>query len=229
MADVQPVSIQKQVGEKVQCHCATCKRPTNHVVICSAHEETFFPHDNDGPYSGGTTYTVDHQLVECQGCNSVRYRSYGDDGDGYPYIRQFPPPPPDIEVLRDAWRLPPEVRRIHSETIGALENGYSTLAGIGIRLLIECVCRHEGVEKKNLAEAIDALAEKGVVVNGSAKILHLLRVLGNEAAHQAKAHSTEQLNLALDIVQTVLKNVYLHPHQAATFEKKQIAPPHVAS
>jgi hypothetical protein len=37
--------------------------------------------------------------------------------------------------------------------------------------------------------------------------------MGNEAAHKVKAHTQEELNLAFDVVEHLLKTVYLLPEQ----------------
>ncbi|UGS89777.1 DUF4145 domain-containing protein [Ralstonia wenshanensis] len=222
MAEQLSLEIQQQVGEQLRSHCVTCKRDTNHTVVCSAHQENFLPDDNAPPeWAGGVTWRTDHQIVRCNGCDTVGYRRVvEDDSDGETYISQFPQPGPDLETLRESWHLPQDVNRIHFETLTALTHRCPTLAGIGIRLLIEIVCKGEGVEGRNLAERIDALADKGIVAKASAQVLHHLRDLGNGAAHEAKAFPLNQLVLAMDIVQTMLKNVYLHPQQAAAFAKK---------
>ncbi len=222
MTDQQSATIQRQVGEQLRSHCVACKRETNHTVVCSVHEEEFFPSDDAPPeWSGGITLTTDHQIVRCNGCNTVGYRRVvEDDSDGETFISQFPPPGLDVETLRDSWQLPHDVRRIHSETLTALTHSCPTLAGVGIRLLIEIVCNEEGVEGRNLANRIDALADKGIVAKASAQVLHHLRDLGNGAAHEAKAYPLDQLILGMDIVQTMLKNVYLHPRQASAFAKR---------
>jgi hypothetical protein len=38
--------------------------------------------------------------------------------------------------------------------------------------------------------------------------------MGNQAAHKVKAHSQNELNLAFDVVEHLLKTVYLLPEQA---------------
>lgn len=221
MTEQESTPVQRQVGERVKSHCVTCRQETHHVVVCSAHEEDYYPDVQDDEYCGGTVVKTDHQIVKCLGCHTLGFRRVAEeDQDGHISVAQFPPPSPDVEFLRENWRLPRDVYRIHRETLTALTHQCRTLAGVGIRLLIELVCKEEGVKGRNLAERIDALAEKGVIAKASARVLHLLRDLGNEAAHDAKAYPLEQLVLAMDIVQTMLKNVYLHPHQAAALARK---------
>ena len=38
--------------------------------------------------------------------------------------------------------------------------------------------------------------------------------MGNEAAHKVKAHTPDELNIAFDVVEHLIKAVYLLPEQA---------------
>lgn len=42
-------------------------------------------------------------------------------------------------------------------------------------------------------------------------LLHKLRVLGNEAAHEVKAHNSMQLELAMQIIEHMLDGTYVIP------------------
>jgi hypothetical protein len=53
-----------------------------------------------------------------------------------------------------------------------------------------------------------------LIIQTEAEILHDLRFMGNKAAHEVKAHSTQELNLAFDVVEHLLKTVYILPEQA---------------
>lgn len=67
---------------------------------------------------------------------------------------------------------------------------------------------------KDLFEKINDLATQGVLTKDGADILHKLRVLGNKAAHEVKPHSTEQLNLSMDVIEHLLLGVYIFPYHA---------------
>lgn len=72
---------------------------------------------------------------------------------------------------------------------------------------------------KDLFEKINGLVVAGVLTKDGADILHKLRVLGNKAAHEVKAHSATELNLATDVVEHLLKAVYILPfHAKRTFK-----------
>lgn len=48
-----------------------------------------------------------------------------------------------------------------------------------------------------------------------AKILHSLRIMGNQAAHKVKPHSEEDLRTAFDVVEHLLQGVYVLPAKAS--------------
>jgi hypothetical protein len=106
------------------------------------------------------------------------------------------------------------VGRIYEETIKAMNNDQAVLTGIGIRALIETVCRDKAAAGANLLKKIDSLVKLGVLSPEGAAILHKVRTLGNQAAHEVKPHKPEQLALAMDVVENTLQSVYILPHHA---------------
>jgi hypothetical protein len=89
----------------------------------------------------------------------------------------------------------------------------AVLTGIGIRAIVETVCNEKEAPGGNLARMIGGLATLNLITQTEAKILHDLRFMGNEAAHKVKTHTQEELNLAFDVVEHLLKTVYLLPEQ----------------
>jgi len=47
-----------------------------------------------------------------------------------------------------------------------------------------------------------------------------MRILGNEAAHEVKPHSEETLNLAMDVVEHMLNDVYILPASTSKLPKR---------
>lgn len=117
--------------------------------------------------------------------------------------------------LKDSHLLPSKVGHIYTETHKALCDGLPILVGIGLRAIIETVCKDKAAQGKNLLENIDDLEKKGMLTHDGAAILHKLRVLGNLAAHEVQPHSSEQLALALDVVEHLLEGAYIFPKKAS--------------
>jgi hypothetical protein len=103
------------------------------------------------------------------------------------------------------------VRGIYKETIQALSNNSPVLAGIGLRALIETICKEKNAEGRNLFLKIDDLVAKQILTPTGSTILHKIRTLGNDAAHEVKPHSEKQLGLAMDVVEHILNDVYIIP------------------
>ena len=108
-----------------------------------------------------------------------------------------------------------------------------SLAGAGIRLLIEGVCldqkivkgkvytdlgsllRHKTTKKAilrdNLEGKINGLLTKGLVSKNQAKVLHQLRKLGNDAAHALDQPPLMLIEECVEAVEHLLIQVYDQP------------------
>ena len=60
---------------------------------------------------------------------------------------------------------------------------------------------------------------KGVLTESGATILHGLRDLGNESAHEMKSQDEESIDLAMDVVENLLQSVFILP-EASKRKKK---------
>lgn len=199
--------------------CTSCARPTAHKVIVSLEE------------SGGSEWVQwlsRFQIVQCQGCRTASFRSESgtsedhvqvgeDEWEYMPDERLYPPRIAGRRGLGDdEFLLPANVRSIYRETMTALAAPAPVIAGIGLRVLLEAVCKEKQATGNNLYEQIDALVASSVLTPASAAILHKIRTLGNTAAHEAKPHSDKQLWLAMDVLEHLLKDVYVLPTLAAS-------------
>ena len=172
-----------------------------------------------------------YQIVQCQGCDSVSFRKSRSDSedhidDGINDIRYFesvelyPSRVAGRHKLRQVHFLPYTISRVYAETHSALCNKQPILAGIGIRALVETVCKEKAAIGFTLEKKIDNLVENGVLTHMGAETLHSTRILGNEAAHEVKPHSEETLNLAMDVVEHMLNDVYILPADTSKLPKR---------
>ncbi|HSF22684.1 MAG TPA: DUF4145 domain-containing protein [Blastocatellia bacterium] len=204
-------------GNKVKVACKECGADKNHVVMRSVEEAG--SDDYDEGYS--FEWRVSYQIVQCQGCDTVSFRSVStnsedfDPGDGYVETEQlYPNRVEGRSVLNGINLLPPPLQRIYQETIGALNGNQPVLSGIGIRAIVETVVKQRKASGRDLLERIDHLVQLRMLTQDGAAILHKLRGLGNRAAHEVKAHTTEELALAMDVIEHLLQAVYILPKQA---------------
>jgi len=123
------------------------------------------------------------------------------------HCRVFPPRLEGRPPLNRV-NLPDNVESIYRETHWALCSGSEILAGIGMRAIIEAVCRKKGARSGSLEKKIERLIDLGVLSKNDATVLHRLRDLGNKAAHEVKPLGTAKLGLAMDVVEHLLRQVY---------------------
>lgn len=215
----------RQQGQKINCLCRECHRDTKHEIIT---EVTL--NGSDGPAEYAIDWTIEHQIIRCLGCETISFRKttgtdqdivqIGDDEWEYqPLVEVYPNPREGRQPLTDAALLPDKIQRIYEESLQALNDTQPVLCGIGIRAIIETVCKDKSATGGDLYNKINSLVGLGVLTQDGANILHKLRTLGNDAAHEVKPHSLQELGLAFDVVDHLLLGVYILPeHAKKTFK-----------
>jgi len=233
MVDITGVSKefkQHQGGlERYLCMCRECAKETYHYII--------FSYDEHGRQDCGqgneVSWLEKNQIIQCLGCDTVSFRTvltdsesvdyyYRDDGNtGVYHIETIKYYPARIDGLKsiDVSMLPLKILDIYRETVLAIESEQYVLAGIGIRAIVETVCKELSANGKNLHEKIDSLKDMSIVTPEGAKTLHRLRVLGNNAAHEVKSHDYSQLQLAMKIIDHMLDGTYVIPQQVQSVFK----------
>jgi len=188
-----------------------CKATTNHEVITSVQqfgevEET------------DIQWYIDYQIVKCLGCDTVSFRKEIYDTDNMdPYTSKFMKASelfPRRRVGRTELALstksmlniPSNLLNIYNETNSALDNQLLVLAGIGMRAILESVCKDQNAEGGNLLKKIDGLVSAEILTKEGAEILHKVRSLGNESVHEVAPQPQDQLDLAWKVVINLLNN-----------------------
>ena len=141
--------------------CKECCRETSHNIV-SSYEET-------GSEDCGGGNSVDwysqSQIIQCLGCETVSFRvtsTFSEDYDHeYDYdknehvmvhnetVKYYPGRTEGLKAI-NIYLLPEKVQSIYQETILAIENEQNVLAGIGIRALIETICKDQQAEGRDL-------------------------------------------------------------------------------
>ena len=147
--------------------------------------------------------------------NSDNFRHTGSgDFEEVEDIDIYPNPETVRNPVEDDYILPSKWGVIYHETLAAINSGQPVLAGIGIRAIVETVCKDKNTKGDDLSKRINDLVNQGLLTNDGATILHKLRTLGNEAAHEVKPHDNSQLNLAMNVIDHLLQGVYILPCHA---------------
>lgn len=209
----ETASVQKRI---VWSECAECFRKTNHDVVCEHHED------------GGEHYNCDYEysVVKCRGCGHCSFRyvfndyeqGYPDnDGEGWEYPKTVENYPRSLNLnneVANSWHVPELVGEVYGETLTAIKEGASILAGLGLRGTIEAICNDQKVTGKNLEVRISRLAQQGLISQKDAGRLNAIRFLGNDAAHEIKKASKKQIDTALKIVEHMILTVYVLDEEA---------------
>ncbi|MDO9624897.1 MAG: DUF4145 domain-containing protein [Pseudomonas sp.] len=213
----------KNINLKIDAPCRTCKRTTKHIILADIELKGRDETEDEFIYGWDDKY----QTIQCQGCETISFlKSHMNSEDMYEtnpergeweyatHVDIYPNPEEGREPVTDHHLLPVKLVRIYTETLSALNSNNRVLAGIGIRAIVETVCKDKQASGKDLAKKINDLVAQGVLTKDGADILHKLRTLGNDAAHEVTPHSAVQLSLALDVIDHLLQGVYILPHHA---------------
>lgn len=219
------LELNKQQGQKIPSFCRDCHRETKHEIITEA---TLSGSEVSGGYSTG--WATEHQIIRCLGCETFSFRKVAGTEHDYVQVGEnewayeasvdvYPNPREGRQPLTDAGLLPVKIQRIYEESLQALNDTQPVLCGIGTRAIIETVCKDRNAIGGDLYNKINSLVGLGVLTKDGADILHKLRTLGNDAAHEVKPHSLQELGLAFDVVDHLLLGVYILPeHAKKTFK-----------
>ncbi|QJI38260.1 DUF4145 domain-containing protein [Pseudomonas sp. ADAK13] len=206
-------------GATVRLICEVCKIEQKHNVVQSVRRKVEDDYD---------TALTEYEIVQCLNCDDLSFRKEYTDSNSadydpeidevvyYSVIDVYPSRTAGRFRLKGIQHLPVKVRAAYEELIQALNGGQKILAGLGVRVLIEMICKDKNAEGGNLYKKIDDLVRMGVLAPAGSDILHKLRSMGNDSAHEARPSTSEQLNLAMDVVDNLLDSVYIHPKMAAT-------------
>lgn len=187
----------------------------------------------------GYEYDYHHQLLECMGCDSVKYKRYSTSDyyrDQFGRIEELDVniwPNDGIDQKRSPIHfkdnriskglVPDSVLKIYRETIIAVNADARTLAGGGLRATVEAICKENGLDSGSLQNKIDALAKMGLLTTGQAELLHEERYIGNAALHELATPSLEDIEDGLQIVEGLITTLYLLPVKADRLKKRRSA------
>ncbi len=221
----------KTQGQEHKLPCIKCAGKTAHKVMVSFDER-----GDQGDNNYSFSWIVEYQIIQCLGCKAISFRKASSNSEEYEQVDEDEWDPHVVEELfpsriegrkgigDEIHYLPPKVMLIYKEAIVALTNHAPILAGLGRRALLETVCKERNATGDTLFKKIDSLVASKVLTPTSATILHKIRTLGNSAAHEVQPHSEKQLGLAMDIIEHLLKDVYILPTQADSEFEHDICP-----
>lgn len=122
--------------------------------------------------------------------------------------------------------VPPKFRDLLDEVYGALSANMRALPSMGLRAVIDTLCVDLVGDIGGFGEKLKRLQDKGHIGDRERAILEIAVDVGSASAHRGHNPSKEDLNILLDIVEHLLRGIYvLHP---ASEKLKAATPPRKA-
>lgn len=220
-------------GRIIKVHCEKCSQGTCHRILASTKQRWDEIEDNDIYFSGFDRY----QIIHCEGCETISFRhlSYWSENDE-PEEKLYPESFIENHELKNFPVFEKELSEIYYEAVSSFNAGNFILCAVGIRAIIEGICKDKGVKKgyirnletdefvlykngsrktaNDLRGKILGLRDKEIITKSQNKILHQLRFLGNDAIHKLYRPSQEELKTALLIIENMIENLYVIPLHA---------------
>ena len=210
--------------------CRQCCIETNHKIVTSCIENSSDKTDPNNYYY----WSQSNQIIQCAGCDLVSFRTISSNSEDYEYdgehryaaetVKFYPGRSTGLSGL-DRRYVPYRIAMLYEETKSAIESDLSIIGGIGVRAILDAICKDVEATGRNLDKKIDDLHQKSLVTKEGVAALHKIRLLGNKSAHEAESHSREQLSLALEIVNYILVGTYVLPEKVkSTFMERPLTP-----
>lgn len=220
----------------MKSYCSTCNREANQNVLKEVVKNSF--NEEDGWWDKST-----FQIIQCGGCDEISFRKLYNDismqqhfDEDTTYQELYPQRGAHSRPIKTYRGLPFQINTIYRETIDTFNGNLRILCAVGVRAIVEAICvdkkiiegkvrSKEGKERisKNLDGRISGLHAMGFLTLDSSEILHELRFMGNDAVHEIDEPSTEELSMAIDIVEHIIDNIYMIKRKAIGLKEKRNA------
>lgn len=200
-------------ADAAKSYCPTCRNETKHNSLHQT-KRSSGPDDDFG-------WTELFEVIACAGCGNLQFRkTYGDESmvtydpygereEYYNDVELFPSHLRNHIPLSDEHRLPKSILEIYKETLEAFKMKCYILAGVGFRSIIEAICIDKSIKGKDLQQKIYNLLKEKLITERECNRLHSIRFLGNDSVHEMMKPERQQLYIVLEIIEHLLKNIYL--------------------
>ena len=210
------------LGDIETIYCQNCGPGTNHDVIGYAYR--FEPDPYMDEYSDHHT----HEMLRCRGCNKVmmlhRLEKENGDSSTFYYVDGIHD---EIYFTKVSYRrkrprwsgVPLAIDSLISEIYLALENGLFTLATMAIRSVLENVMKDK-VGDRPFKVLVDEFQKAGYLSTRQALSLDSIIEAGHATIHRGWKPSREDVDIILDITESVVQMVYLHEDRARALDQR---------
>lgn len=199
----------------VKSYCSKCQTDTNQDIL---HKEIISYRDE---YMCDESY----EIIKCRGCELISFRyefvdienAYYEANDELKPIvttEVYPKTIKNHKSISETYYMPKVIQKIYFETLSAIKDGSFILAGLGLRSTIEAICIDKNIKGNDLSKRISNMAKQGLLSTSDSKLLHSIRFLGNDAAHEIKMPNEASVFTALRIVEHLINSIYILENEA---------------
>jgi hypothetical protein len=193
---------------KTRIYCNWCKRETNHEFK-GGHKVVYDPE--------ALAEMFVYRLWICMGCErALLQEEYSNNTmpEGYAHFEYFPERSENALVPKPYSKLKPTLAAIYKEAITCYNGKAPILCAAGLRALLEGICQDKRIKGKNLKARIEGLQtrlpNKNIIRN-----LHHFRFMGNDAVHELTAPKSNELALAIGVIEDLLNFFYELDYKAS--------------
>jgi len=195
------------------------------------HDTSWEEDVNNGQNTIGGSDT--YFLLECGGCEDVQMRHESWFSENYPgddpTVKCWPPPaisrrrPDWLNDIR--WAFGSEAEVIIGELLNEIYTGLQTdsrrSAAIGIRALLERMMVDQVGDAGRIELNVAAFLEGGFISAQYHKLFRDILIEGGHAAmHRGWKPSKDELGTMLDLSESLIAAIYVHPQRAAAVQAK---------
>lgn len=202
----------------VEVHCTQCCRSTRHAVKTVYNTEGSYT-ISMGDVETKANYQDSHQVLECLGCQAVRFRHT--TWDDFSESESSELYPPSLHRSLPPWKTHLEypVSVLLEEVYRALQSDSRILALMGARAILDLVALDTVGDVGTFQQKLAALENYGHI--GKRQREHLDAVLdaGNAATHRAYRAKPRDLNHVMDIIENLLQTVYVLGRSSSELRK----------
>lgn len=217
----------QDIPATIRSHCNNCGGERNHAVL--HREQTSWDEDlgHGNSIYGSDTYL----LVKCAGCDAIclRHESFfSENYDDNPTVSYYPPA---ISRRMPAWASDlkwhwggPELKAIGNllrEIYSALQNGSRQLAAIGVRAVIEVVMIEKVGDNGSIGANVKKFLDEGFVAKFWEPLFKDVMIeAGHAAMHRNYDPDESDLLVLMDMMESLLETIYVHPAKAKKLGEK---------
>ena len=222
--------------KQTQAPCSSCICRTTHNILYEISQ------DDDGSRETCA-------MLQCAGCHTISMGRFTRDfADGSVDAKYYPSPvsrkkpswlrlfemaekdaPKEAPLSELPWLQPfafgmaekhAPLSELLNEIYQTVDGGQHRLAVMGIRALLEQVMIAKVGDLKSFKEKLDAFHSKGFISLIQRNALSEIVEVGHAATHRGFKPTDEELNLTLDIVETIFGTIYHHDQELKNLTKR---------